>query len=191
MSLRADNADQRLTARGLALGVVGAMRAGAFSTKLAALETARQLAHSLSLSPREAEGRGLALNQDGVRRTAYELLSYPDMSLARLAAIWPELGRFDVVTTAALETEALYAVYLDRQDADIAAFRRDEARALPIDLDYGVVTGLSNEVRQRLEAVRPATLGQAGRIDGVTPASLTLLLAHLRKFAVQSKGAAA
>ena len=191
LSLRADNADQRLTARGLTLGVVGSTRAAAFSAKMAALEAARQLARSLSLSPREAEGHGLALNQDGVRRTAYELLSYPDMSLTRLAAIWPELGRFDGVTTTALETEALYAVYLGRQDADIAAFRRDEARALPSDLDYGAVTGLSNEVRQKLEAVRPATLGQAGRIDGVTPASLTLLLAHLRKLGVQPRGAVA
>ena len=103
--------------------------------------------------------------------------------MARLAAIWPELGRFDAVTIAALETEALYAVYLQRQDADIAAFRRDEARAIPADFDYAAVTGLSNEVRQKLERVRPATLGQAGRIDGVTPASLTLLIANLRKAA--------
>lgn len=191
LSLRADNADQRLTARGLSLGVVGSVRAAVFLAKTAALDNARQLARSLSLSPREAEGYGLSLNQDGVRRTAYELLAYPDMSLARLAAIWPDLGRVDGVTKAALETEALYAVYLDRQEADIAAFRRDEARVLPTDLDYGTVTGLSNEVRQRLEAVRPATLGQAGRIDGVTPASLTLLLAHLRKLSARPRGEAA
>lgn len=188
LSLRADNADQRLTGRGLDLGIVGSERSAAFSAKMALLEGARQLARSLSLSPREAEGHGLALNQDGVRRSAYELLSYPEMSLARLAGIWPELGRFDPVTTAALETEALYAVYLNRQDADIAAFRRDEARVLPADLDYQAVTGLSNEVRQKLEAVRPATLGQASRIDGVTPASLTLLLAHLRKLSARPTG---
>ncbi len=191
LSLRADNADQRLTARGLAFGIVGAWRAEAFAAKKMALEGARQLARSLSIGPSEAEGHGLALNRDGVRRTAYELLSYPDMSLARLAAIWPELGSFDRVTETALETEALYAVYLDRQDADIAAFRRDEARALPADLDYTAVTGLSNEIRQKLAAVRPATLGQAGRIDGVTPASLTLLIAYLRKRAVAAKGEAA
>lgn len=188
LSLRADNADQRLTARGLDLGIVGSARSSAFSAKMAALEAARQSARSLSLSPREAEGHGLALNQDGVRRSAYELLSYPEMSLARLAGIWPELGHFDAVTTAALETEALYAVYLNRQDADIAAFRRDEARVLPADLDYQAVTGLSNEVRQKLEAVRPTTLGQASRIDGVTPASLTLLLAHLRKISARPRG---
>ncbi len=188
LSLRADNADQRLTDRGLSLGLIGAERAEAFKAKMSALESARQLARSLSLSPREAEAHGLALNQDGVRRTAYELLSYPDMSLARLAAIWPELGRFDIVTTEALQTEALYAVYLNRQEADIAAFRRDEARPLPTDLDYATVTGLSNEVRQKLEAVRPTTLGQAGRVDGVTPASLTLLLAHLKKQSARPRG---
>lgn len=188
LSLRADNADQRLTDRGLALGLIGAERAVAFKAKMSVLEAARQQARSLSLSPREAESHGLALNQDGVRRTAYELLSYPDMSLARLAAIWPELGRFDVVTTEALQTEALYAVYLNRQEADIAAFRRDEARPLPADLDYATVTGLSNEVRQKLEAVRPTTLGHAGRVDGVTPASLTLLLAHLKKQSARPKG---
>jgi tRNA uridine 5-carboxymethylaminomethyl modification enzyme len=183
LSLRADNADQRLTARGVDLGLVGNTRQRAFAAKAQRIEAARQLARSLSLSPKEAAAVGLMLNQDGVRRTAYELLSYPDASVARLAAIWPELGRFDAVTIAALETEALYAVYLQRQDADIAAFRRDEARAIPADFDYAAVTGLSNEVRQKLERVRPATLGQAGRIDGVTPASLTLLIANLRKAA--------
>lgn len=188
LSLRADNADQRLTARGIDLGIVGAGRSEAFAAKMAALDEARLMAQQLSLSPREAEAHGLQLNKDGVRRSAYDLLAYPDMSLKRLASIWPELGRFDSVTTTALETEALYAVYLNRQEADIAAFRRDEARALPADLDYAEVTGLSNEVRHKLSTVRPATLGQAGRIDGVTPASLTLLLAHLRKTAARPAG---
>jgi tRNA uridine 5-carboxymethylaminomethyl modification enzyme len=181
LSLRADNADQRLTARGRGLGLVGAERWAAFSAKIERIEAARELARGRTLTPKEAASYGLSLREDGVRRTAYELLSYPEMSVERLLPIWPELGRFDAVTIAALETEALYAVYLDRQEADIAAFRRDEARAIPIDFDYGLVTGLSNEVRQKLERVRPATLGQAGRVDGVTPASLTLLIAHLRK----------
>lgn len=188
LSLRADNADQRLTGRGIDLGLVGARRAQAFQAKMAALDAARVTARALTLSPKEAEQHDLMLNRDGVRRSAYELLSYPDINISRLAAIWPELGRFDSVTTSALETEALYAVYLDRQAADIAAFRRDEERVLPPDIDYSAVTGLSNEVRQRLDSVRPTTLGQAGRIDGVTPASLTLLLAHLRKTAARPVG---
>jgi tRNA uridine 5-carboxymethylaminomethyl modification enzyme len=184
LSLRADNADQRLTRRGIEYGLVGGERQRAFAGKMERVDAARKLARSVSLSAKEAAAFDLALNQDGVRRTAYELLSYPDISVARLSAIWPELGRFDAVTIATLEAEALYAVYLDRQNADIAAFRRDEARAIPDDFDYAAVVGLSNEVRQKLDRIRPSTLGQAGRIDGVTPASLTLLIAQLRKQAV-------
>ncbi|WP_181705110.1 tRNA uridine-5-carboxymethylaminomethyl(34) synthesis enzyme MnmG [Chthonobacter rhizosphaerae] len=188
LTLRADNADQRLTAKGDALGLVGARRRAAFGAKMAALDEARALARSLTITPKRAAEHGLQLNQDGARRSAYDLLSYPEMTLDRLAAVWPELGAVPPVAREALQIEALYAVYLGRQEADIAAFRRDESLAVPGDFDYGVVVGLSNEVRQKLSATRPMTLGQAARIDGVTPAAVTLILAHLRRGA--SRGAA-
>ncbi len=183
LSLRADNADQRLTAWGDAAGLVGSVRREAFRRKMDRLNEARALARSLSLTPSEAQRHGLALNQDGLRRSAYDLLSHPDIDLPRLAVVWPSLGALDPVTAEALATEAHYAVYLHRQEADIAAFRRDEDLRIPADFVYEGIAGLSNEVRQKLERVRPATLGQAGRIDGVTPAALTLLLAHLHRSA--------
>ncbi|WP_181703445.1 tRNA uridine-5-carboxymethylaminomethyl(34) synthesis enzyme MnmG [Chthonobacter albigriseus] len=180
LTLRADNADQRLTPIGEALGLVGRERSAAFSAKMADLDAARALAHGLRMTPSEASRHGLALNQDGARRSAYDLLSYPDIDLARLVAIWPELGRLPSAAAEALEIEALYAVYMDRQDADIAAFRRDESLAIPSDFSFEL-PGLSNEVRAKLNAVRPVTLGQAARIDGVTPAAITLLLGHVKR----------
>ncbi len=181
LKLRADNADERLTARGVALGLVKAERAAAFEARLAALADARRLIGELSLTPQEAARHGLALNRDGVRRTAFDLLSYPDITWDRLAAVWPALGAIAPGIAEIVETDARYAVYLDRQAADIAALKRDEGVRLPDDLDYVALPGLSNELRQRLAAVKPATLGQAGRIEGMTPAALTLLLAHARK----------
>lgn len=181
LTLRADNADQRLTARGVALGVVGANRAAAFAAKAEALEAGRALLRARSLTPTEAGRHGLTLNRDGQRRSAYDLLAHAEVDIARLAGIWPELAAIAPAVAAALETEAHYAVYLPRQEADIAAFRKDEGLAIPATFDYAAVAGLSNEVRQKLERIRPATLGQAGRIDGVTPAALTLLLAHLKR----------
>jgi tRNA uridine 5-carboxymethylaminomethyl modification enzyme len=133
---------------------------------------------SLSLTPNEAAKHGLAVRLDGVRRTALDLLSLADFPA--VARIWPELGSIPVDIVEQLEIDAQYAGYLDRQDADILAFRRDENRALPANLDYGAVIGLSNEVRQKLERIRPATLGQAARIEGVTAAALTLVLAHVK-----------
>lgn len=181
LSLRADNADQRLTPLGLKLGCVGTERARAFAAKRDGLTRARASLESVSLTPPEAARHGLKLKQDGARRTAFELLALPDMCLENLKAIWPELSEISSKTAAQIEIDAKYAVYLDRQTKDIEAFRRDEALALPAALDYGGMPGLSNEIRTRLLAVRPKSLGQAARIEGMTPAALTLLAARVRR----------
>ena len=135
----------------------------------------------MSLTPSEAAGHGLALNRDGVRRSAFQLLSYPEIGWERLVSVWPELVEVPPRLAERLRTDATYAVYLDRQSADIAAFRRDEAVRLPAQIDYAGIAGLSNEMRGKLETVRPTTLGQAARIEGVTPAALTLLAAYARR----------
>jgi tRNA uridine 5-carboxymethylaminomethyl modification enzyme len=181
LSLRADNADARLTPVGIAAGCIGTQRAAVFAVKQAALRDARQLLDRLSLTSAEAAGHGLPVNQDGIRRTAFELLSFSAIDLPRLASIWPEVGRIEPTIAVQIQIDARYAVYLRRQEADIEAMRRDESLELPADLDYGRIPGLSTEVRQKLAAVRPASIGQAGRIDGVTPAALTRLLAHVRR----------
>jgi tRNA uridine 5-carboxymethylaminomethyl modification enzyme len=181
LTLRADNADQRLTRKGIAIGCVGPERAQVFEAKMAALDRVRSFARSVSLTPSEAARHGLALNRDGQRRTAFELLSYPSIDFADLARIWPELGQVPAEIALQVETDALYAVYLGRQNADIAAYRRDESLELPESLDYARLPGLSMEARQRLESIRPRTIGQASRIDGLTPAALTLLAAHVRR----------
>jgi tRNA uridine 5-carboxymethylaminomethyl modification enzyme len=181
LTLRADNADQRLTAKGLAIGCVGAERAHLHAARLAALEEARRMARALTVRPKEAERHGLPLKRDGHRRTAFELLAYPSIGIADLTGMWPQLGALAPKIAEQLEIDAKYAVYLDRQAADVAAYRRDETLELPPALDYDNLRGLSNEVRQKLAAIRPRTLGQAGRIDGVTPAALTLLAAHVRR----------
>jgi tRNA uridine 5-carboxymethylaminomethyl modification enzyme len=181
LTLRADNADQRLTDKGAAIGCIGQTRRRHYERKMAALQAARSLAKSCSLTPSEAGRHGLELNKDGRRRTAFELLSHSEIGLQQLATIWPALGAIPPGIAAQLEVDAKYDVYLSRQAADIAAYRRDENLELPSDLDYGGLRGLSNEVAQKLQAVRPRTIGQASRIDGVTPAALTLLLAHLHR----------
>jgi tRNA uridine 5-carboxymethylaminomethyl modification enzyme len=181
LTLRADNADQRLTDRGCAIGCVGTERARRHRDKMAALTRAREFARSVSVTPTEADRYGFSLNRDGQRRTAFELLSYTDTGIADIARIWPRFNELAPAIAEQLEIDAKYAVYLDRQAADVAAFRRDENLLLAEDLDYSAVHGLSNEVKQRLSTVRPRTLGQAGRIDGITPAALTLLAAHLRR----------
>jgi tRNA uridine 5-carboxymethylaminomethyl modification enzyme len=183
LTLRADNADQRLTDRGLAIGCIGPERARRHRAKMAALDAARTLARSVSLTPTEAQRHGLALNRDGQRRSAFDLLGYPELHLADLSRIWPALGAFAPEIATQLEIDAKYAVYLDRQAADVAAYRRDESLVLPDDLDFADISGLSNEMKQKFAAARPRTVGQAGRLDGVTPAALTLLAAHLRRAA--------
>jgi tRNA uridine 5-carboxymethylaminomethyl modification enzyme len=180
LSLRADNADQRLTPLGERAGCVGAERAAVFADKRQRLEMATAQMRSLSLTPNQARQQGIPIKLDGTRRTAFELLSLPEVGFEKLVQIWPELGGFAPDVVEQLEIDAQYAGYLGRQEADIVAFRREEGLRIPNDLDYETVTGLSTEAQQRLESIRPATLGQAARIDGVTPAALTLVLAHLR-----------
>ena len=136
---------------------------------------------SLTLTPDEAVKRGLTVNRDGRKRSAYELLSYPDIDLATLAPIWPEIGALDAKIAEQLAVDARYAVYLKRQEIDIAAFRKEESVAIPHDFAFDAIAGLSTELRQKLERDRPASLGQAARLDGMTPAALLLLLAHLKK----------
>ena len=179
--LRADNADQRLTARGEAVGAVGTARSRAFGAKMARLVAARAQVERLQATPAELARAGFNINQDGVRRSAFTLLAYPGVTLSRLAAKWPELKGIRREIGEQLEIDAHYAGYIDRQAADIRAFRRDEALALPDDLDYGRVGGLSAEAREKLTAARPATLGAAARIPGITPAALTALLGFVRR----------
>jgi tRNA uridine 5-carboxymethylaminomethyl modification enzyme len=181
LTLRADNADQRLTGKGIALGCVGAERARAHRIKVAAHDAGRAMARALSLTPSEADRYGLALRKDGQRRSALELLSYPDIGIGDLARIWPQLGGLDRRVAEQIEIDAKYDVYLGRQAADVASYRHDESLVLPDELDYATLPGLSNEVRHKLQTHRPRTIGQAGRIDGVTPAALVLLAAHLRR----------
>ena len=179
--LRADNADQRLTPRGLEIGCVGRDRAAMFHVKHQALEAARSLAVGLKISPSALAKRGIAINQDGVARSALDLLAYPEIDLSRLVGLWPELGTVSAEVAEQLTIDSRYEGYLSRQRGDIAAYRRDEALVLPADLDYGAIGSLSTEVRQKLEANRPSTLGQAARISGVTPAALVALLKHVRR----------
>ena len=181
LSLRADNADQRLTPLGAALGCIGAARRAAWSSRAAALAEARAMLSAVAATPTALAAAGLQVNQDGKARSAADLLALPDMSVSRLAAVWPALGRIPADIGDQVRTDSLYAGYLQRQDADIRAFRRDEALLLPDDLDYGSVPGLSREGQQKLAASRPASLAQASRISGVTPAALTVLLGHVRR----------
>jgi tRNA uridine 5-carboxymethylaminomethyl modification enzyme len=181
LTLRADNADLRLTGLGTEAGLVGPARRKVFHRRQAELHSARELMASLSATPNALKARGIAVNQDGVRRTAMDVLGYPDMSFRPVSEIWPELRIVPNHAAEQLEIEARYAGYLHRQEADIRAFKRDEDLALPDDLDYSQLPNLSAEIRSKLTTTRPATLGAAARISGVTPAALTALLRHVRR----------
>jgi len=182
LSLRADNADARLTPLGIELGIVDTARRDRFARWTTDMDVARERLRALQLSPNEAARHGIQINRDGIRRSAYDLLAYPEVDYARLMAIWPdELGPFSPRVREAVEIEAGYAVYMNRQEADIAEARREEERRIPDGFDFGALPGLSIELRQKLTAERPSNLAQAGRIDGMTPAALTLLLAHLKR----------
>ncbi|MEN8723635.1 MAG: tRNA uridine-5-carboxymethylaminomethyl(34) synthesis enzyme MnmG [Alphaproteobacteria bacterium] len=181
LTLRADNADQRLTGIGMHRDIVGVDRAARFNEKCQLLSAARELAAGLSLTPPEAAKHGLKLNQDGRRRTAMDLMAYPTITMAQLVPIWPQLGDLRSDIAEQIEIDATYSGYIQRQTADINAFRKDEGLSLPIDLDYDSLGGLTNEIRKKLNDTRPLTLGQAARIEGMTPAALTLLLNVVKK----------
>jgi tRNA uridine 5-carboxymethylaminomethyl modification enzyme len=181
LTLRADNADQRLTDKAIALGCVGAERTEAHRAKMTELDTARTMARESMVTPSEAARSGVSLRKDGQRRSAFELLSYPDIGIADVARIWPALATLPAKIADQLEIEAKYDVYLSRQAADVESYRRDENLVLPDDINYATLPGLSNEARHKLQTHRPRTVGHAGRLDGLTPAALTLLAAHLRR----------
>jgi tRNA uridine 5-carboxymethylaminomethyl modification enzyme len=170
-----------LTAHGIAIGCVSEKRAKVFTAKNSALNSAREFTKSISLTPKEAERHGLTLNKDGQRRSAFELLSHPNISISDLTKVWPRFSEFAPNVAAQIEIDAKYDVYLSRQAADVAAYRRDENFVLPETIDYAALPGFSNEVKQKLNAQRPRTIGHAAKIDGMTPAALTLLMAHVKR----------
>jgi tRNA uridine 5-carboxymethylaminomethyl modification enzyme len=179
--LRADNADRRLTGRGLAIGCVGTVRGNHWGEKERALRAAETLIQGLAMTPPALARHGIAVNADGQIRNVADLLSRPEITLDRLASIWPALGEFRPDVAEQIEIDCRYAAYITRQQADIDAFRRDESLLLPADLDYASVGSLSNEVRQKLSTIRPGTLGAAGRIPGVTPAAVMALLKYVKR----------
>jgi len=181
LSLRSDNADQRLTDRGIALGLVGSGRAAMFHVKQSKLAAGRELLQSRNMTPNEAQKHGWKVNQDGQRRSAWDYLAYPTITMAEIETAFPDIATLDAPIKAQLEIEAMYAGYIERQKDDVAALRREESLELPKSIDYGAVGGLTNEVRAKLEQIRPATLGQAARIEGMTPGALTALLAYVRR----------
>jgi tRNA uridine 5-carboxymethylaminomethyl modification enzyme len=181
LRLRIDNADQRLTPRGLALGCVGASRASAFTARSQSLSEGRSRLMQASMSPTELLKHGFQVNQDGRRRSAFEWMSHPDIHFANICRLWPEFNDLAPKVAKQLETDARYASYIDRQDVDVLALRRDEGIKIPLDFDFQSLSGLSNELTQKLSTRRPATIAEAGRIDGMTPAALMLVLAQVKK----------
>jgi tRNA uridine 5-carboxymethylaminomethyl modification enzyme len=191
LSLRADNADARLTPMAMQLGIVSGERARRFENADKKLDAARDIAKSLTVTPNEAARAGLEVNRDGTRRSAYELLAYPGIDVARLSRLWPELKGLDRKTVEALETEALYSVYLERQKVDVAQMRREETRLIPKDIDFSGVPGLSNELKQKMRDRRPRSIADAQRVDGMTPAALAIIVAQIRHFEESDRRGAA
>lgn len=187
LHLRVDNADQRLTPIGIDLGLVGSEREAHFNERIANLEAGRSLLQSLSATPTEARKAGLTVNADGVRRSAFELMSYPTTTRESLDVLWPDISQIKAKTYEQLAIDAQYAVYVERQRGDIEAVRRDETRAIPDWLDYAQLPGLSNEMKHKLIAARPQTIAQAQRLEGITPAALTLILAVIRRGSMERK----
>ncbi len=181
LSLRADNADQRLTPLGMAIGCVSSGRAAAFDEKLDKLNRVRASLKEMSLTPSQLSKAGISVSQDGSRRDGFEVLAFPDVSFDHLTALFPELGETEPQIAEQISNEAMYANYIQRQSRDVEAMQRDEAQQIPHDFDFTALEGLSGELRQKLMAARPATLGQAARVEGVTPAALTLILARIRR----------
>ncbi|MGV2105157.1 tRNA uridine-5-carboxymethylaminomethyl(34) synthesis enzyme MnmG [Agrobacterium vitis] len=181
LSLRADNADMRLTPIGIALGCIASDQEKRFKDYRHQIDDTINMLETRKLTPNEAAAVGIPVNQDGRRRTALELLAYPDISIADLSRLWPELAALDSKVAEAVEIHATYAVYMDRQNADIAATKRDEDRLIPKDFDYASLSGLSNELKQKLEKTRPENLSQAAKVEGITPAAISLLIAFLNK----------
>jgi len=190
LSLRADNADARLTEKGIAIGCVGADRAARYRAKAAQLREARELMMACVATPSRLRAHGVTVNQDGARRSAFELAAQPEFTIDELAKIWPQLASFEPAIARRLEADAKYSVYLHRQEEDVARFRRSESVAIPVDLDYAGISGLSSELRQKFLTVRPNNIGQAGRIEGMTPAALALVAAHARRDRPSKKAAA-
>lgn len=188
LHLRADNADQRLTPLGLQVGCIGAQRAGAFMAKVEALEAGRAALDACAWTPAEIAATGIRIRQDGVRRSGHDLLAYPGVGFDDLLRLDASLERIDEETREQLSREALYRHYLERQQQDVAALKRDEAWPIPGDFDYAGLAGLSSELRDKLSRSRPSTMAQAARIDGMTPAALTLILARLRARTRQAAG---
>ncbi|MFD9901443.1 tRNA uridine-5-carboxymethylaminomethyl(34) synthesis enzyme MnmG [Mesorhizobium sp. NPDC059025] len=190
LSLRADNADERLTQKAVDLGIVSAERTRRFEEIRMRIDQARALAKQVRFTPNEAASHGLEINRDGVRRSAYELLAYPDVDVAWLSRIDSQFATIDAKTAEALEIEAKYSVYLDRQKADAEQLRREEGRLIPGDLDFGGVSGLSNELKQKMRDRKPRSVAEAQRMEGMTPAALAVIVAHIRNAEVAEKGAA-
>lgn len=187
LQLRSDNADQRLTGLGLAAGLIGAQRADHHRARMARLEAGTRLLKASVVTPNAARKAGIKVNADGVRRSAFELMSYPGTERQDITRLWPEIADLEPAIYDQLAIDAQYAVYLDRQQADVEAVKRDEGRAIPEWLDYAALPGLSNEMKQKLIAAKPQTIAQAQRIEGMTPAALTLILAIIRRGRMERK----